>query len=262
MEIGKDNRPRQLARISERHRVPAVPEVATEQAGSRKYMVFAEAEMRGSSPDASLVVPTLNFRQGIEERLGAEIERLKSPNQLVGVARDPLSALSLNKRTEISVAFVGWTANSSDFYHLTEVNLALHLEGAPTRAQVDTISLEGGRDFLKESKTYDVVIILHILNRLGDDQVGGDQTFRTGAAAVSAIQSPDTWRDRLVRTNARVIFAFGAPEGEVGGNYLGEISGYTKSTMRTSSSTSQWSLPYTVYVNNLAADSRGDRTLG
>jgi len=93
--------------------------------------------------------------------------------------------------------------------------------------------------------TYDVVVTLPWLSVLGTNRAADK-----GAAAVSDVQSPENWRNRLVQSNARAIFAFGAPQGEIGGDYLGELPGYLKIAMMTRAPEARWSLPYTVYVKN------------
>lgn len=84
----------------------------------------------------------------------------------------------------------------------------------------DYIDLNQGRDFLKESKQYDVVA-LHNLYHPG----GGEDEKRSGYYAVSPQHTAQNWRRRLVSTGAELIGVFGV---DWGGDAIGDLPGYTR----------------------------------
>ena len=83
----------------------------------------------------------------------------------------------------------------------------------------DNIDLNRGRDFLKESKTYDIVILHHIFNP--QDRTG----LETGKFSRSPEHKVNNWIRRLQSTGADYIFVYGSV-GEVAPWWLGNITGY------------------------------------
>jgi len=84
----------------------------------------------------------------------------------------------------------------------------------------DNIDLNRGRDFLKEGKTYDIVILHDIFNP--SDAV---DSKKQGIFSTSPHHRSEIWVSRLASTGADYIFVFGSWT-EVGGWWLGEIPGY------------------------------------
>lgn len=82
----------------------------------------------------------------------------------------------------------------------------------------DYIDLNAGRDFLKESKKYDVVI-LHNLYHPGR----GEKELRQGYYAVSPLHTVANWRKRLLQTGAEIIAVYGM---DFSGNDIGDLPGY------------------------------------
>jgi hypothetical protein len=85
----------------------------------------------------------------------------------------------------------------------------------------DNIDLNSGRDFLKESKSYNIVILHDIFNPVGENDLS------RGIFSVSPDHNADSWVKRLASTGADYIFVFGSWT-EVGGWWLGDIPGYDK----------------------------------
>lgn len=86
----------------------------------------------------------------------------------------------------------------------------------------DYIDLNNRRDFLKESKEYDVVSLQYLFR--GNNYLG---SHNSGELSVSELQSPDNWRKRLKQSKARFIFVFGSHT-EVSADYIGDIRGYKR----------------------------------
>lgn len=83
----------------------------------------------------------------------------------------------------------------------------------------DNINLIYGRDFLKENKRYDIVILHHIFNPIDRKDNGA------GVFSISPLQSVENWTRRLLNTGADYIFSYGS-YGEVSAGWLGDIPGY------------------------------------
>lgn len=81
----------------------------------------------------------------------------------------------------------------------------------------DYIDLNDNRDFLKENKTYDIVILHHIYE---PGRVRDASPFR-----ISPVHNRQNWIKRLHSTGAKYIFAYGDID-EVSGRWLGSIAGY------------------------------------
>lgn len=93
----------------------------------------------------------------------------------------------------------------------------------------DYIDLNQGRDFLKESKRYDVVV-LHNLYEPGR----GEPHLHTGYYAVSPQHTVANWRRRLAQTGADLIAIYGI---DLSGDYIGDLPGYSKHKAGRSSQT-------------------------
>jgi hypothetical protein len=84
----------------------------------------------------------------------------------------------------------------------------------------DNVDLNHGRDFLRESKSYNVIVLHDIYNPVDDvDRQKG------GIFSVSPHHGPGQWVQKLAASGADYIFVFGS-WGEIGGWWLGEIPGY------------------------------------
>ena len=88
----------------------------------------------------------------------------------------------------------------------------------------DYIDLNEGRDFLTENETYGIVILHYLYNPPFKEEIK-----ETGFFAISPFHTKEKWKERIVSTNAKHIFAIGS-FGEVGGEYLGSLVGYSKTT--------------------------------
>ena len=86
----------------------------------------------------------------------------------------------------------------------------------------DYIDLNEGRDFLTEDKTYGIVILHYLYNPPFKEEIR-----ETGFFAISPFHTKERWQERIVSTNAKHVFAIGS-FGEVGGEYLGVLDGYSK----------------------------------
>jgi len=86
----------------------------------------------------------------------------------------------------------------------------------------DYIDLNEGRDFLIEDQTYHIVILHYLYN-----PPIKEETVKTGFFAISPFHTKDKWKERIISTNAKHVFAIGSI-GEVSGSYLGTLSGYSK----------------------------------
>jgi hypothetical protein len=86
----------------------------------------------------------------------------------------------------------------------------------------DFVELRNGRDFLLEDREY-VAVVLHYLFR------GGFTIKKNGNGnkqlAYSARSSWVAWRNRLMLSGAKLIFAFGGMA-EIGGSYIVSLDGY------------------------------------
>lgn len=91
----------------------------------------------------------------------------------------------------------------------------------------DFVEIRKGRDFLKEYKTYDV-IVLHFLFRGGFCV----PTMKRSQLATSELASWGEWRRRLVASQAKFIFCYGGGS-EVSGTYIVDLNGYKVHKIRT-----------------------------
>jgi len=91
----------------------------------------------------------------------------------------------------------------------------------------DFIDLNDGRDFLKESKTYDMVALMRVFHPMGGDySVRYHQRQGPGLFRLSSDHTAEHWNRRLKGTGAKLIFAFGDSTDCVTGEYVGPIQGY------------------------------------
>lgn len=92
------------------------------------------------------------------------------------------------------------------------------------QARPDWIDLRHGRDFLRETGKYEIVV-LHFLFRGGFRQPAAHDAHDNIQLCVSPLSSWAFWRHRLVQTGAKFIFAFGGLA-EVGGTFIVNLDGY------------------------------------
>jgi hypothetical protein len=132
----------------------------------------------------------------------------------------------------LSIAHVGYTGSDDDRDRWLMVGIWLQRNDAPLwrriqageekgSLRVDFMDLNGDppRDFLAESGGYDVVIMHYLWAQLGFSGAPDE-----GPAAISPLQSPTRWRERLRDSGARSIFVFGS---DLSGAYLDRrIPGY------------------------------------
>lgn len=90
----------------------------------------------------------------------------------------------------------------------------------------DVINLEYGRDFLVEDKQYDCVLLHTIFHANRPEWLQMAQ-----AAAHTIIVSPkhslEAWRERLIKTDAKLICAYGGKMCSLEGWHIGDLPGYT-----------------------------------
>ena len=142
-------------------------------------------------------------------------------------------------QSTITVANVGATGSELDSMRLETVVLRYLLDNPnfelseideaseymiPPNMSIDDVDLNQGRDFLKESLSYDIVVLNYIFNPTKDFQ-----GISTGEFQRSDVHSREEWVRRLASTGAKLIFVFGE-FGEIGGWWLGNISGYSYSS--------------------------------
>lgn len=130
-------------------------------------------------------------------------------------------------RKATTCCHVGSDDSADDMMRTLEAAEWLLGRGVEPPRRHDKVNLNRGRDFLAESKTYEVVV-LHFLFR------GGFYVPPTtdGQLATSPLASWAAWRRRLVSTGAKYVFAYGGAS-EVGGTYLCDLPGYDVHKVRT-----------------------------
>jgi len=145
--------------------------------------------------------------------------------------RLPASPRTLRSGRKLPLAQVGYTGSNADKHRLGLATA--YGPGIPSRALPGVkfdLTYEDlyGSDFLADARRFETIILHFIFNGWADGE-----RERVGAVAdhfvfgTSQAHSAKAWRERLVATGARRIFAFGGP-GEVAGDYLGDIPGYAK----------------------------------
>ncbi len=132
----------------------------------------------------------------------------------------------------ISVANVGFTNSTLDKWRLETIILRylmgskefenLSEEEITNKLIVDNINFQFGRDFLKENKQYNIVILHYIYNPSYDNI---QERNTPGPFKRSELHDRKNWISRLISTNAEGIFVFGDVT-EVSGGWLGELPGY------------------------------------
>jgi hypothetical protein len=129
----------------------------------------------------------------------------------------------------LKVALVGWSGTPTDKNFRTAVGNFLkkdsHMAKLWPHAHFDRINLNDGRDFLQESRPYDVVLLCWVT---AGDTHKGDQ----GHYNVSKDHTPAGWKSRLVASRAKYIFASGAGT-EVAHEFLGNLDGYVDKPIGT-----------------------------
>lgn len=97
-----------------------------------------------------------------------------------------------------------------------------------TQKKFDAINLVDGRDFLRETYTYDVVIVHSVLS---------PGVRIRGARNKELLTSPDhdieVWRNRLISTGAKYIVVCEGQPYTLSGWELGDLPGYTVLKMDT-----------------------------
>lgn len=128
----------------------------------------------------------------------------------------------------IKIANVGTLRNKDDEYRLFQVVEYLchfHLQFLDDDTEHDDINLKEPicRDFLKENKKYDL-IILYFLYRY-PDRIPGH--IKNDLHCGSDIHSPEIWNKKLNESNSKFIFCFGE-RSEVNCDYFGELANYDR----------------------------------
>jgi hypothetical protein len=127
---------------------------------------------------------------------------------------------------QCSVAHVGHTGTLNDFKRIAEVIEWCGKHGQEI-GKGDFFNLSKGRDFLREDKKYEVVV-LHFIFRGGF----GVNNSKHPELGLSPLASWSNWRKRLVDSGAKWIFAYGGMA-EVGGTYIVNLDGYRVHKVRT-----------------------------
>lgn len=140
-----------------------------------------------------------------------------------------------------TIAHVGWDGSDQDQCRVLDVEewlIANRDISLKNDSEHDYINLINGRDFLAETKTYDIVI-LHFIFRGHRKQAGQLRSFWWDHFAdfnVSELQSWENWRKRLASSSAMFIFPFGTTT-EISGSYLVDVPGYKRIVTNT-----QWEI--------------------
>lgn len=128
-----------------------------------------------------------------------------------------------------TIAHVGHTKTAADMMRIAAVIAWCRSHGVNYADKPDWIELHQGRDFLAESKPYDMVVLHFVFRGETHDMVKfaklGTKRQRR-ALFVSPLASWSAWRRRLVQTGAQFIFAFG-DHSCVTASYLAGLDGYT-----------------------------------
>jgi hypothetical protein len=124
----------------------------------------------------------------------------------------------------LSLGIVGWTFSELDF---PVVASSYKLIGAPEKPLMDYIDLSLGRDFLKEDKKYDVVVLIYIFKCTPEELTKEECYFLNKSQRVSELHSRENWRRRLLNTNAKDVFIHGMyVDSEISGEYIGDLENY------------------------------------
>ena len=135
----------------------------------------------------------------------------------------------------MKIAFVGWTNPEDDLNILLECYQILK----PLKlTSYDFINLNNGRDFLKENKRYDIVVLIYIFLLSREEIINAaPHAINDPLTKVSELHTKKNWRQRLLDTEAREILIFGLFEdSEISGRYIGELDNYRYSEIELTSS--------------------------
>lgn len=125
----------------------------------------------------------------------------------------------------MNIAFVGWTNSDIDCGILLDCYKILQ---SLKLTSYDFIDLNRDRDFLKENKRYDIVVLIYIFI-LSQEEMINEQLYSRNDhfTKTSELHSQENWRKRLLNTEAEEILIFGYdPYSEVSGKYIGELEKY------------------------------------
>lgn len=89
----------------------------------------------------------------------------------------------------------------------------------------DIVNLRYGRDFLTETLKYDFVIVHAVFRDYVPVEI---LSTKTKDARVSSDHSLPNWINRLVSTQAAVIFLFSDQANSLGGGHIGNLLGYQR----------------------------------
>jgi len=84
----------------------------------------------------------------------------------------------------------------------------------------DIINLHYGRDFLRETLEYDIVIIHSVFSHYFP--------AKSNDAGTSEMHDMPHWIDRLLSTKAKVIFLFSDQPNSLSDGHIGKLTGYQK----------------------------------
>lgn len=96
------------------------------------------------------------------------------------------------------------------------------------RFKFDIVNMDYGRDFLQESKRYQIVLV-HSVFHANDNFMGGMREYweeKRLPWLVSRFHTLDKWRERLVGTRAGHILVFESVPMSLNGWQLGDLNGY------------------------------------
>ena len=130
----------------------------------------------------------------------------------------------------LTIAFVGFTSPQDDAHFLADAYQHLGITKDSPRPTLDLIGLDMGkkRDFLAETKTYDVVVLCMIFRYRPEELKQWEKRCAAPGeiCETSPLHSKENWRNRLLATRASTILCF-EYMAEVGYEYLGDIPGFT-----------------------------------
>jgi hypothetical protein len=129
------------------------------------------------------------------------------------------------------IAHVGFTGSISD--ETIYIDSYNYIKIEDNDIYEDFLDLSKGRDFLKENKKYDIVILYFIFKYRNDELSESEKStlglFPPNEFLVSDLHFPETWRQRLLETEASMILIHcGEYDSEVNGEYIGELPDYNR----------------------------------
>jgi hypothetical protein len=125
----------------------------------------------------------------------------------------------------MNTCFVGWSHSELDIPIMLDTYKLLEPLNI---TKFDFVNLHQGRDFIKEDKIYDIVVLIYIF-KWTKEQCQNDNLYNKhdSSIKVSDIHTPENWRKRLLNTEAKEILIFGySDESEITGNYIGDLENY------------------------------------